>query len=93
MYNGFQYRYSDQDVCNYELVDGATNRTLDTFYGQYCNVGYDRCAMARDNANYQAGEYRYFCAERIDQDGDYDWDYNDDYYSDIGNDPYYSDEY
>jgi hypothetical protein len=94
VYNGFQHRYSDQDVCNYELVDGRANQTMDTFYGQYCNVGYDRCAQARDNANYQAGEYRYFCSEKVEEGEDYNWDYNDDFYSDVGNDqPYYNDEF
>ncbi len=94
VYNGFQHRYSDQDVCNYELVDGRSNQTLDTFYGQYCNVGYDRCSQARDNANYQVGEYRYFCSERVEEGEDYNWDYNDDFYSDVGNEqPYYNDEF
>jgi hypothetical protein len=65
---------------------------VDTYYGQFCNVGYDRCAYDRDMANSQVGEYRYFCSERVD-DEDYGWDYNDDFYSDIGNDGYYNDEY
>ena len=85
VYNGFQHRYSDQDVCNYELVDGNQNQAVQTYYGQYCNVGYDRCAYDRDAANYQIGEYRYFCSEKVDDNCDYDWDYNDDYYSDNGN--------
>ena len=61
-----------------------------------CNVGYDQCADLRSRLNYKEGSYRYFCSEAIEnvRSRDYDWDYDDDFYSDVDYDDYddYDDE-
>lgn len=90
VYNGYRHRYSQIDTCDYELVDGWDNRTVATFHGRSCNQGYDMCADQRDEMNYRAYDSRYFCAERLDNSRSYNWDYNNDFYSDLDYyDPYY----
>lgn len=99
VYNGYRHRYSPYDSCNYELVDGYNNRTERVFSGRSCQSGYDACARERDEMNYRSYDDRFFCAERIDNSRSYNWDYNDDFYSDLdyydygNNDDYYSDDY
>jgi len=63
-YNGYLHRYSNVDICNYELVDATSKQTVESYHGQICNVGYDICAQQRDEMNYQSSNYRYFCSER-----------------------------
>lgn len=96
VYNGYRHRYSPVDTCDYELVDGFDNRTVTTFHGRNCRQGYDMCADQRDEMNYRSYDHRYFCAESIDNSRSYNWNYNDDFYSDLDyydngydNDPYY----
>ena len=85
VYNGYMHRYSNQDVCNYELVDGYNNQTVRTFHNQLCNVAYDRCSTLRDDRNYQSGQYRFFCSERVTVGNEnYNWNTSDDFYSDLG---------
>jgi hypothetical protein len=103
VFNGYRHRYSPVDSCDYELVDGRTNSAVRSFSGWTCQQGYDACAQDRDERNYREYGYRYFCSERIDRSQNYNWDYNDDFYSDLdyygdvsdpyGNDPYYNDPY
>ncbi len=83
VYNGYRHRYSPMDSCNYELVDGYDNRTEMTFSGRSCQSGYDACARERDERNYRSYDDRYFCSERLDSSRSYNWDYNDDFYSDL----------
>jgi len=85
VYNGYLHRYSNQDQCDYELVDGYSNQTVATYHSYTCNVGYDQCADLRDSYNQSEGNYRYFCSEKLDYDQNYDygWDYSDDFYSDL----------
>lgn len=92
VYNGYRHRYSHMDTCNYELVDGYTNTTYRTFPGYTCTTGYDLCSNLRDSMNWQSTGYRYFCSERFDYDSSYSysWNYDDDFYSDLG-DNYYDD--
>lgn len=93
VYNGYLHRYSTQDSCNYELVDGFNNSTVRT-YGTYysCQSAYDQCALDRDNYNYSSNDYRYFCSERLDRDYSYDvnYDYDTDFYGDLYHDDYYN---
>jgi len=79
VYNNYLHRYSDIDPGSYDLVDSYTDEVYATFYGRSIKISYDRCAELRDMLNYEIGEYRYFCAERLDYDPDYsyDWDSND----------------
>jgi hypothetical protein len=88
VYNGYLHRYSSYDNCNFELVDGYTNSTIERFNNYRCNVGYDQCAELRSRLNDQESDYRYFCSEAIENvsNGNYDWDYDDDFYSDINYD-------
>ena len=85
VYNGYLHRYSDQDRCDYELVDGLTNETVEYYDDYRCNVGYDLCADDRDYYNRVENDYRYFCSERFyyDDNHNYDWDYDRDFYWDI----------
>lgn len=90
VYNGYRHRYSPVDTCDYELVDGYDNRAVATFHGRSCQSGYDMCANERDERNYRSYDHRYFCAERLDNSRSYNWNYNDDFYSDLDYyDPYY----
>lgn len=83
VYNGYRHRYSPVEYCDYELVDGWNNSTHTTYHGQTCQSAYDSCASLRDDLNYYAGDYRYFCSERFfDDPFSYDhWDFYDDFYS------------
>lgn len=68
VYNGYRHRYTPVEICDYELVDGHSNRTYETFYGQNCSRGYDNCADLRDELNWYEYDDRYFCAERFFDD-------------------------
>ncbi len=85
VFNGYRHRYSNVDRCDYELVDGYSNQTVTTFNSYNCNVGYDACAQMRDQYNRNDRSYRYFCSERFDRDDNYsyNWDMNDNFYSDL----------
>jgi hypothetical protein len=63
VFNGYRYRYSSYDYCNYQLVDKWNHRVERTYWNQLCNYGYDNCAYERDRLNAQMGEFRYFCSE------------------------------
>lgn len=91
VYNGYMHRYSRYDVCDYHLVDGVSNYTVQSFYGLSCAEAYDRCADLRDAYNSNDYSYRYFCSEEVAQGPgyDYNWDYNDDFYYDVNDDYYY----
>lgn len=96
VYNGYQHRYSSDDRCNYELVDGYSNTVVRSFAGYSCRDGYDYCADLRDDMNYRRSGYQYFCSERVDNSyGGYThWDYNDDFYTDVWDeDDYYNNDY
>jgi hypothetical protein len=96
VYNGYRYRYSTADYCNYQLVDSNDHRVVQTYWNQLCNVGYDSCSYERDRLNSQMNEYRYFCSETW-RDFGYDYStptYDDSYYSndpDSEDDDYYGD--
>lgn len=63
VFNGYQHRYSAYDRCNYELVDGYSNLRVQPFFNQFCNIGYNQCAILRDNLNHAEFSNRYYCAE------------------------------
>lgn len=65
VYDGYQHRYSSYDVCHYQLFDNRTDEVELSFWNQSCQVGYDQCAMYRDNFNELMWENRYSCAENI----------------------------
>ena len=83
VYNGYRYRYSNQDSCNYQLVDTYTQQVQRSFWSMNCNIGYDQCANERDRMNSYSNDFRYTCSETYrDQNYDfgrptYDYDYND----------------
>jgi hypothetical protein len=86
VYNGYRYRYSTYDYCNYQLVDSFDHRVERTYWSQICNTGYDSCSMERDRLNSQFGQFRYFCSETY-RDSNYDWStpsYDDSYYGNTG---------
>jgi hypothetical protein len=88
VYNGYQYRYSSYDTCQYDLVDGDTNTVAQRSpQGLSCNRAYDLCATNRDNLNSRYSRYKYFCAEsfQYERGYNYNWNPNDDFYSDIDN--------
>lgn len=63
VYNGYRYRYSSVDYCNYQLVDQNNHMVVNNYWNQICNTGYDACSLERDRLNSGMGEYRYFCSE------------------------------
>lgn len=63
VYNGYQHRYSGYDRCNYQLVDGYNNTSVQSYFNQFCNIGYNSCAITRDNLNSSSFSNRYYCAE------------------------------
>lgn len=63
VYNGYQHRYSGYDRCNYQLVDGYNNVSVQSYFNQFCNIGYNDCAITRDNLNSSSYSNRYYCAE------------------------------
>ena len=75
-YNGYRHRYSNYDLCNYELVDGHNNRTVRTYPSFTCSRGYDQCSVERDRLNYSTSNYRYFCSERFQRDSSYNYNHN-----------------
>jgi hypothetical protein len=89
VYNGYRYRYSSYDYCNYQLVDQYDHRVVQNYWNQVCNNGYDSCSYERDRLNAQNGEYRFFCSETI---RDYGYDYSTPTYEDNygGQNPDYS---
>jgi len=91
VYNGYMHRYSRYDMCDYHLVDGVQNYTVQSFYGMSCADAYDRCADLRDSYNQNDYSYRYFCSEELVNGSgyDYNWNYDDDFYYDYQDD-YYS---
>lgn len=64
VYNGYRHRYSYYDHCNYELVDTMYNSVVTSYYGRSCADSYNSCAAQRDQWNWNARGYRYFCSER-----------------------------
>jgi hypothetical protein len=65
VFGGYRYRYSNYDICDYELVDRETGYVERTYYDYTCAVGYDLCADLRDIYNEYEYYDRYFCAERF----------------------------
>lgn len=76
VFNGYQHRYSDVDLCNYELVDSYTNSVERSFHNLTCDQGYDLCADLRDDYNDRNRDYRYFCSERLEYERDYHYNWN-----------------
>ena len=83
VHNGYRHRYSPYDTCDYELVDGFYNTSYTNFYGLSCQAAYDRCAAMRDDLNWIERDYRYFCAEKFEDDfSRYShWDFSRDFYN------------
>lgn len=79
VYNGYRYRYSTSDYCNYQLVDSNNHQVVQTYWNQLCNTGYDSCSYERDRLNSQMNDYRYFCSETW---RDYGYDYSTPSYED-----------
>ncbi len=69
VHNGYRYRYSPVDICNYELVDvkDETPVVVKTFYAMECNKAFDACAQKRDELNEDESSQRYICMEKIDE--------------------------
>lgn len=63
VFNGYQHRYSGYDRCNYQLVDSYNNVSIQSYFNQFCNIGYNTCAIVRDNLNRSEFSNRYYCAE------------------------------
>ena len=72
VFNGYRYRYSNQDYCNYQLVDKYTHTVVRNYWEQQCNFGYDQCAYERDRMNENVYDDRYSCAETY-RDSNYDF--------------------
>ena len=66
--HGYRYRYSQVDLCQYELVDANDYTTVRTFPVQACTTAYDQCAVERDQMNRSISTERYFCAEAVEKD-------------------------
>lgn len=72
VHNGYRYRYSPVDKCNYELVDldssDETDKTkvVKTFYAMECNLAFDQCAAKRDQLNEDHTAQKYICMEKVD---------------------------
>lgn len=63
IFNGYRHRYSNMDICDYQLVDSYTDTVIRYYNNRTCSYGYDECARERDYQNdYEYGN-RYFCAE------------------------------
>ncbi len=65
---GYRYRYSDVDYCNYDLVDLKNNKTVKAFHQIVCNKAFDTCAAKRDQLNQDEDVQRYVCVEKVDED-------------------------
>jgi hypothetical protein len=68
VHDGFRYRYSPVDQCQYDLVNGETNTVERRTELTACNVAYDQCAADRDALNSTLGVDQYFCAESVEDD-------------------------
>lgn len=68
VHNGYRYRYSPVDLCNYELVNLEHDnvKVVKTFYQVACNVAFDQCAAKRDQLNKKERNQQYICMEKID---------------------------
>lgn len=75
VHNGYRYRYSPIDLCNYELVDldareteydETKHKVIKTYYQVACNLALDQCAAKRDQLNKDQSSQRYICMEKID---------------------------
>ena len=72
-------------------------------FNNNCARAYDQCAVSRDRSNHSQRAFRYFCSESFyyEDQYDYSWDYNDSFYTDLGDydddyyeyDHYYDDDY
>lgn len=95
IHNGYRHRYSNNDTCNYQLVDKNTHNVVRTYWNQMCSNGYNRCAVDRDNRNEMEWSNKFFCAETHRNQGydfnnptyNYENDYSDNY-SDNSNNCY-----
>lgn len=72
VYQGYRYRYSDQDFCDYQLVDTESDTVVEEFKGYTCKESYDKCAARRDEVVAQGSWYdpkdHYVCAERVSKE-------------------------
>ncbi len=66
--NGYRYRYTPVETCNYELVDTEDYSVIKGYPNQACTTGYDSCASERDMVNRILQTDRFFCAEKVDSD-------------------------
>jgi hypothetical protein len=66
--DGYRYRYSSADLCQYDLVDGNDNTLYDRTELMACNEAFDQCAADRDALNSEVAMDRFFCAESVDDD-------------------------
>lgn len=64
-YRGYIYRYSNKDICNYQLVKAETNEVLGSFDNYTCKNGYDYCASERDSMNLNTLKDNYFCRDNL----------------------------
>jgi hypothetical protein len=90
VHNGYRHRYSNADMCNYQLVNKDTHSIVRKYNYQSCVSGYNRCAVDRDNRNERSWDNKFFCAEttgNATSDTYYGNDYSseDDYYNDNTN--------
>jgi hypothetical protein len=85
VYNGYSHRYSSDENCNYQLVDGFENSVYRDFSNYSCSTGYDMCAGLRDDLNSREYSDRFFCSEKVESDvySQNNWNYQDDFYSDV----------
>ncbi|MEX0799251.1 MAG: hypothetical protein WD025_07385 [Bacteriovoracaceae bacterium] len=72
VFNGYQHRYSNQDYCDYQLVDSFNDIVVRDFSNNICSYAYDQCARERDMQNRYEYSNRYFCAENY-QDNYYNY--------------------
>ena len=68
VHDGYRYRYSDKDICDYDLIDTEKGNSIQSFYSLSCNVAYDKCAKKRDQLNGSYQYNRYVCVEKMDND-------------------------
>ncbi len=71
VYQGYRHRYSDEDKCDYQLIDTRTNTVVQSFSNGSCKQSYDDCATQRDiliaSADYWDLKDYYICAEKVDE--------------------------
>jgi hypothetical protein len=68
VYNGYRHRYSEVDLCNYDLYDQDDKTIIKTYYGIECKKAFDLCSAKRDQLNDDEAFERYNCVERVDDD-------------------------